>query len=446
MADQSIVRRGLAMLGLVPQLDATAMASTLTMMPRGLTVSRFIDLSNLLKPADYRSSIEEVLRFYRGTAQQDIRRTLSTAFPRSYRLMQPVAVPLIERIIKAQAAVYSGSPQFELLDGAGAAVSAKGAADWKQIVKRCGLQRHLQQTNRITRLCRRSFVRVTWDANEKRVRLTTFTPETVHVLFHADDYSLSRSEGVLLEVAPALVGERLLKRWEFWSAGERPLNFVIDELGNFTGANEEFKNPYVGADGRPIVPIVAFNDEEDCAGYWLEPRRAPIDLQKAIDADQTNLRHIARTQSHGQWKSGFEPGIEPGSAGDWVGQETTIIDPTGNVSKESTIGIGPDRIIDIPPGRTLENAALNGKVDVLDASMSKLIRLFMTLESLPPGQMIDQARQISGYAMVVERQPLTKLRNDQVALYQQPTEELIGLIRTVWDAHQDSNAERDSAT
>jgi hypothetical protein len=83
---------------------------------------------------------------------------------------------------------------------------------------------------------------------------------------------------------------------------------------------------------------------------------------------------------------------------------------------ESSIAIGPDRIMPVPKGRTIQNIALNAQISALDDSVTKLIRMWMFLESLPPGEMLEEARQISGYAlMVVERQPLTEAARDQLA-------------------------------
>jgi hypothetical protein len=284
----------------------TPQSTSSRLMPRGLTPGRFMELAGLLRPIDYRIRVEEAVRFYRGESQNDTRIALEKAFPRSAKLMIPVALPLIERIIKEQAAVYSGAPKFELVNEAGEPVTEAGPSNWAVILRDSQLHRHMQQTNRLTRLCRRSFVRVTWDDYRKAVKIRTFTPEKVHILFNPDNYELHQAEGILLEVESVLVGEELVRRWEFWCAGPSPRSFIVDERGNISAPGDDFANPYQDATGQAVVPIVSFGDEEDCDGYWPLPRRPLIDLQRIIDSDETNLRHISRTQSHGQWVSGYQ--------------------------------------------------------------------------------------------------------------------------------------------
>src|SRR6185312_17248243 len=140
-----------------------------------------------------------------------------------------------------------------------------------------------------------------------------FTPEKVHIWFDERSWELNRAKGILLELEPDCSGDKKVRQWEFWSADpELPLNFIIDEEGNVSGTMtddgaESFDNPYVDDKGRPIVPIISFADEDESVGYWNPPSQALIDAQMAIDANETNLQHIAKQQGYGQWVSEVNP-------------------------------------------------------------------------------------------------------------------------------------------
>jgi hypothetical protein len=163
-----------------------------------------------------------------------------------------------------------------------------------------------------------------------------------------------------------------------------------------------------------------------------------------------------RLQGFGQWVSEVNPGEE--NPEDWSGEPTrgmnAPIDPRSGSSAmfgrpfpiggdgESTITMGPDSIIPVPKGRKLTNVQQHADIADQVLAADKFIRQLLTMESIPPGDILGEARQASGYALTVERLSLIELRHDQIALYRKPTEALITLVRQVWDAHQPDNSTR----
>ncbi len=430
-------------------------------LPEGLSPQQFCERSDKMKPRAYSSIVEQALRYYWGLAQDDTLWALRRAFPKTADYMTPVSVPIIEYVIKKQAAVFSGDPAFELVDHAGQTVEAAGGAQWKDIVTAAELQRHLQQMNRLTRLCKRSFVRVTWDARRKRVHLVTFTPDKVHVLFPPDSRDLNDATGVLLDIEPALIGESVVRRWEFWCAGKTPRNFIIDEAGRVTGVPDEsgklsFGNPYVNDRGEPIVPIVSFADEDVSVGYWLLPRQSLVGAQQAIDVDQTTLKYVMRLQGFGQWVSEVQAGERQPE--DWAGEPTrgqnAPVDSRSGLlglwgrnlqrrgDGDATVTMGPDIVLSVPRGRKLVHIPQEARITEQVTANDRFLKQVLTAESVPPGEMLGEPQRQSGYALQVERLSLTELRADQVALYQRPTEELITLVRLLWDAHQPDDTTR----
>jgi hypothetical protein len=427
-------------------------------LPDGLTAEKFCERCDKARPSSYASVVQQALRYYRGLAQDDTMWALRRAFPKSADYMTPVSVPIVKYVINKQATVFSGEPDFHLADATGNPVED---SRWDKLITKVELQRHLQQANRMTRLCKRSFVRVTWSPRRGCPRLTTFTPDNVHVLFPPDATELNDALGVLLDLSPAIVNDVHVKRWEFWSAGENPRNFIIDAQGTISGVPDEsgtpqFDNPYRDDAGHPIIPIVSFADEDVSVGYWLIPDLSLIAAQQAIDVDQTTMKHVARLQCFGQWVSEVQPGEK--QPDDWSGEPTQgQYSPFGNRSGlqglwgrlgqkrqdgDATITMGPDVILDVPAGRKLTHVKQEAQLAEQVLANDRYLKQLLTAQSIPPGEMMGEPARVSGIALQLERMGLTELRNDQVALYQQPTEELMNVLRLVNDAHQPDNSTR----
>src|SRR6185312_10624455 len=136
-------------------------------LPDDLKPQQFIEKSDHRKPEKYREEIERALRYYRGLAKHDTRQALRRSFPETYRFMVPVSMKILTYVIHKQATVFSGTPRLNLLDKTGHAVEKAGDKSWQDVLTEAEAPRHLQEINRLTRLCKRSFGRCTWDVDRE---------------------------------------------------------------------------------------------------------------------------------------------------------------------------------------------------------------------------------------------------------------------------------------
>lgn len=435
-------------------------------LPFGLTPERFIEQADQGKPTGYASTVQTALMLYRGQGRTDTITELRKVYPKTADHMLPVEMGLMEYVVKKEAAVFAGTPKFELVDDAGEPIEEAGGVKWSDVVDAAEAQRHLQEVNRLTRFLKRMFLRVTWDADGKRLDLTPFTPDCAHVLFDVDARGrLTRAMGVLFDLEPLVLDGRKVRRWEFWSAQpDAAWNFIIDEKGNVSGSvdadgAERFDNPYQDDAGNPVLPIVSFSDDDVSAGYWLLPSEQLIAAQRQENILWTDLLHVVRKQGWGQWKS--ETQASETNPQDW-NAESAPIPAAGEslafssrvqriarralgigVGSQPSVTMGPDSVVQVPKGRTLEWVGQGAPTDKSAQAIKDWVRHFLNLRGVPPGRLLGEpGAAASGYALRIENQSLEEVRTEQIALYRRPVHDLIALMRLVWNAHQESNPTR----
>jgi hypothetical protein len=397
-------------------------------LPGGLTVDKWIAQVEQERGADYSALVADIVAHLRGHGRADTVAQLRRVFPKTYDRMVPVVLPVLPKLVGELAHVYGGDGEkFEVLgeptiaeDGSIVETVIPGFAE---VVDRAALVPKLKEVNRLTTAIRRTYVRVTWDDKLGRIVLTIFTPDAVFPHFAADSYDLDQAAGVLLRVADAHIDGKPVKRWEWWSAGDKargipPDNFVIDEKGNVTRPADGVGNPFKDDAGNPVVPLVSFGDADTDAGYWLKPREDWLEQQRSVNVDTTSARHIARVTGFGVWTA---QAASVNGAEDWPGENT----------------LSPDEILPVPKGWTLENVAAQADLKGLDESAQSFIRTITSLNNLPPGSVLSEGRQVpSGVALQIERAPLDETRATQVDNYRESTTRLLDLIRYVWnDGH-----------
>lgn len=388
-------------------------------LPGPADVKRWMTEVNTARGPGYASAVSISLAHYRLQGQADARRELAKVFANAHDRMSVITLPFIRKIAEETARVFGGDGEtFDLLDPR----SGDPVDGWAQVVEDTNLRAKLKIINRLTRVARRTFVRVTWDAAQERVRITTWTPDAIWPRFAPDSYDLDSCHGVLLRLSDVIDAKgKPQKRWEFWSPTQ---NFIVNEIGETWVAEESGgKNPYRYDDGTPVVPIVSFGDEDDDAGYWLSPRQDWIDSQRALNVGESSRLHLSNVAGYGQWVAERN---EDGQANDW----------------EDEVETGPDGLVKVPRGWTLQNKFAQADFKGLGDEGERHLRVATSLNGLPPGSVIGDARQApSGSALLLERRPLDELRTDQTANYREPVQRLLELVRIVHNHHCADGAE-----
>jgi len=379
-------------------------------LPTGDTVADWIRDVEAERGAGYGVECHNLMLHYRGQGKEDTRQSLKLTFPESWQRMQVVTLPVVRKLAHERAQVFGGDDEtLEWVDGDGEPDEA-----FAEATAGAGLWGILRSVDRRVEMLRRCFVRVTWDAEREGVRLTVFEPQATYPRFGVDSRDLDRAHGVLFELEPIVEKGERIRRWELWT----PEHVVIvDEKGRVDQGETEGENPYRYDDGAPCVPVVSFAAEpDDAAGYWQAPRSDWLDTQRAINADETNMQHLARVAGYGVWVSESSSS----TAAPWPAKTQ----------------VGPDVIVEVPEGRSFDNRFAQADFKALGEVGEQHIKRVTALNDLPAGSVLSDSRAVpSGVALSIERLPLMETRRDRLDVYDAPMRRLAEVIRVVWNHH-----------
>jgi hypothetical protein len=445
----SLLTRGLRAVGLAAPADEPQKPAL--GLPGGLTVERWLKDATAAKGGEaYDSAIGTAALMYRGQMVADTTAALRRAFPTSWSKIHPLSLPAFQRVSVATATVFAGSPRHELVGDDGEALPADDARTkrWDDALAGAQIQAVEQEADRQTVGVRRVFAREAWDPDRGCLRIDLFTPDKVFPRFALDSFSLDRAEGVLLEVAPVQKGDKTVRRFEFWSAGEHPRNFWIDETNEITtpAGNPEGLNQIVDDEGSPVVPIVAFADTAPGSAYWAMPDESLVSGQRAINVALSNLRHVEMMQGHGQWVAQIADASK--NPDPWIGSSPVPVGASraerraAQESAETLVQFGPDKILTVPKGWALDHKAQSAPLADLRQGVVDLLSNYCALRGLPVRTLIPSAPQTSGVALVQEREPLEQIRRDRVAFLREAADRLLNVARWVFNANQKDNATR----
>jgi len=407
------------------------------------------------QPQGYASRAATVFRYLDGCWQEDTRSALARVFPLSHAKMVPVGLPLIERVSETKATAFDGDPSFDLVadDGTEVEFAADGVTTWKSVVQDANVLDVLRRADERTVAGRLVFLRVGWDSDTSRVRIDRFDPQLVFPVYDVDQPTMASASMVVLELAPDVWNGKPRKRYEVWTAvvsetgqTEDARAFIVDEKGEWLAdVGVDGENPYRApngpdGDGYAVLPVVAFGDVAD--GPWPEPRESLVDAQRAMNVRKTNLHHVEILQAHGQWVSE----TTTRDADSWSGA------PSPRGSEASRLGlnrnpapggaqipIGPDSIVNVPFGRSLANVPIQAQIANLRASDAAETKDVAVFEGIPVGRITGDAREVSGVALQIENAPLARYRHKRLATFRRPVEEMLDLIRIVWNTHVEAN-------
>jgi len=386
------------------------------------------------KPAGFDEEMNVRLAYYLGDQEQDLVAHLRIAFPLSYGQMVPHTVRIMRKVVDARSKLFGKDSRFTIRRaqettgeiGDPYPADSAEARRWAELQKVADFKRRLRTVNRWTEALNTVVVAVGYDERAQAATLTIFPPQFVHVDFDPDHPTdLDKAKGILLEVAgPAGVASssRKLeeKRFEYWSAAEaRPEHYVIDGSGELvTVASMNGENPYRAADGKPVVPLVAFHSEELELGFFTAANGDLVRSNRSINVTLTDEHHIARLQGFGQT---------------YISRTTSA---GGEAAPKAELHFGPDKAVYLNRGEEAGVLSTNPQLDALEAIVTADARRVTTLWDVPAGTVLADSRTVaSAEALVVEREPQLEAREDQVERYRAPVERLFELLRIVVNHH-----------
>jgi hypothetical protein len=418
--------------------------------PLGVSITEWNKRADTLKPTGYNAAVSQAVALYLGKSDADTRAQLARLYPNAYGRIQPVSLPLLAKLVRELARVFGGDGERWTLEPAekvdpddAAAVQAHRDLEvrWRrEVLDPAELVRKLREADRLDLAASRVFVRVTWDEDAGAVRLTLFPGDKVRVVRAPDSVSLNRADGVSLEIEPLVEplasGNTRVERWEFWRAGEYPLNFIEDGNGRVSVPHVDPEAPYPyrddpdgylranpPMDAPAIVPIVSFAGIDADLGYWQPPPEDLIGAARTLALMQSDVLHTSRLQSHGQ-----PVATQTGEQADaWPGK----------------VSFNPDEVLPIPRGWNFGIESFGANTAAADDAITSYLKRVAGLNGLTAASVAQDAQTVaSGVALQIERAPLLERRADRVELFRRSVHELLRVIQIVWNAHQPDNSTR----
>lgn len=418
------------------------------------TPSEWVERVRKTQPNAYATEVSTVLAYLDGQGDADTMSAIARAMPKTGPQMVPVFRPIIERVSEAKAVVFDGDPEldFVLPDGTEAETTENGETQIADVLKAAGLLETLRRVDERTVGPRLAFVRVSYDELDDRIRLDVLNPQSVFPEYDPDDPQMRTAPGALVELTKGRDAKgNEVSRFELWTARvdgegnvEDARHLIVDEDGNVLrtpGPDES--NPYrrpdgIPGEGLPVIPIVAFGDTE--ATPWPMPRQSLVDAQRTANVRATNLNHIGLVSGYGQWVSqatSERPGSWSGAPSD-RGSERSRFGTDRTASPLAVeVATGPDVIIDVPTGRTLENVPIAAQIQQLVDLDTKELTALAKFEGIPASDLLNDAREVSGTALLIERAPLARYREKRLATFISQVKALLEMIRIVWNTHHE---------
>ena len=420
-------------------------------LPTGESFPAFVKRVRASQPMRYADRIATACAFQDGYSEAATVETLRRNFPATWDRMVPRTVGLVERVAETKALVFEGSPQLLLSNADGEPVTeTPDGTQWADVLLDGDVLATLRRGDLRSVVQRQAFVRFTWDDVEGYIRSDVFDAHAVLPLLDPDRPDVMTAPVVAFEIAGTTDKDgRPVRRYEVWTAmlgtdeaGQPTTSAtvtVVDEAGNVL--SEPTPNPYRWPDGTPLIPVVRLGDTT--SEPWPWPRESVLSAQLAVNVDITNRNHVTLMQGHGQWSvTQTERNADPwpGSALKSVRANRLTDDPSDVPSV--SVAMGPDEIARVPYGFSLSHTSQGANLDGLLKAEEATIREFAAFEGIPSGALLDSAREVSGVALLLEREPLHKYRRDRIAAFHRAVERALDYVVIVWDTHAASNAGR----
>jgi len=371
-------------------------------------VMKIVQACEAMKPSGYRADVEKALAYYRGSAQAYVRQNLSAVFPKSAAKMMPITFGLVPRVVREQARVFGQIGERWESDNAADVDAVEALVTGSQLVQR------LKEVDRVSIAARACFLRCCFVDDEIELRI--FTPERTWLRMTGDSTGLG--EDVVFELAGVMTPKGIMRRFEWWhSDGVTATVTIQNEKGDTLVPAQVLE--YKDAEGKPMLPIVRFSTMGLDAGFWVLPNQNLLAAAQAIDAQATNAAFVASLSGYPQF---IGEDTDPAQPADW---------------KQKLMQTGPETVMVAPNRGRITSITRTADVAGFTEWRQAFIADVEASESIPPGSILGESRSsVSGAALTIERAPLTELRQDHAEAYRPSVEDLLEVMRVVWNAHR----------
>lgn len=418
-------------------------------LPGGVTVAAHIASVRASQGSGYAPTVATACAYLDGMGRGDVESQLAKHFPNTHGSIEACTIDALRAVAEAKALVFDGNPKLGLVDAkskADVAENASGRA-WSDVITEAGAIDALRRVDVRSVVSRLAFARVLWDKIDGRLRIDVFDADKVFPCYDVDRPDLATAPFVLLELAPVIdaKGEQV-RRFEAWTAevdGDGATVgasvVVVDETGEILSDPRE--NPYGGPDGRPgqnkwpVIPIVAFGDLAQTPWPW--PFVSVIDGQRALSVELSNALHCAILQSHGQWTATQTDQNADSWSGGARSSGGSMRTRTQETSASVNVAFGPDVLSRAPFGWRLDHVTQGAQLAEIRAGFESRLRQFCTTNGIPAGVLVDSARNASGVALLVEREPLERYRRERIAAFDRAAHRFTTICRIVWNTHHE---------
>jgi len=395
--------------------------STLMQKESRSNVDVLIEIAHSWMPAyenyTYSQEMENRIAYYNGAMQEDMLDELKRKFPQSHSEFDEdqVNIAHVKKIINEKAKVFCNSTEFYFVDReTGKPIEGDDQINLSKFVKQTGFISTGKQTDAYTQLCHRSLPKAWWDRRKEKVRLSVWPPQMVNIVPDPDRWwDIDSAYAVMLEIPGILGNNSSSTRYEVWAlrtpeaeefTGFKTLHFITDTEGNDSQINENDVNPYIDPrTGNPIYPFVWMQDDNSTELY-TKGYDDILTTNRVINATLTDLSYAMKMKAHGVWVH------KMAAAGQELGVKT----------------IGPNTVIDIPDGATLEHLSTDLPIQETFGYVERLMQVDAMLSGLTPSSVrIDSNSPESGYALKIRNQPILSHRANMVDIYYDNVVELL---------------------
>lgn len=301
--------------------------------------------------------------------------------------MVKVQLNIMKKIINNLAQVYRESP-IRTIEG-----SEKDKELYKEIVENSSLDIKIKQASRYTKLLKTILLRPVWRNETLDLDILTGnildvetgeSPEDLKKIFVTDYGNTDKIEDVTFSL------------WtpESWSR--------LDFRGNVI---EQNINPY---QILPFVPL--FDYPPTSSAFWLSGGSDLISLQEAINIKLVDLLYLLAQQSFGV---GYIKGVAGGGS----------------------VKVDPGSLVELPENGEIGFEAQKAEIKEVVEAIDKIIKWACVSNGISAASMSTDANEASGLSKLVDKQELSEMRQDDIALFRSYEKQLFKIMRVVWNTH-----------
>ena len=301
--------------------------------------------------------------------------------------MVKAELSIVKKIINNLAQVYRENP-VRMLNG-----QEKDMELYKEITEVCSLNIKMKQASRYTKLLKTVLLRPVWRMNKLDLDILTGnildvetgdSPEDLKKIVITDYGNTDRIEDVTFSLWTA----------DSWSK--------LDFRGNII---EQDMNPY------KILPFIPLFDYPPTSGsLWLSGGDDLISLQEAINIKLVDLLYLLAQQSFGV---GYIKGVAGGGS----------------------VKVDPGSLVELPENGEIGFEAQKAEIKEVVDAIDKLIKWACVSNGLSSASMSTDASEASGLSKLVDKQELSEMRQDDIALFRSYEKKLFNIMRVVWNTH-----------